>query len=310
MTEQTSEMDIIIIGGGPGGLTASIYASRARRKCMILDKAFPGGQLMYTAWIENFPGFPKGSTGMELAGNITEQAKNLGVEIKMEQANGLEKTANGFLVKTSGNSYSSKTVIIATGASWKKLNVPGEKELAGKGVSYCATCDGMLYRDKEVALVGGGDTAICEALFLTRFVKRVHVIHRRDELRAEKILQERSLANEKIAFVWDSVVTKILGNNKVEAVEILNKKTEKTSQLPVEGVFVFIGNIPNTDFTPAEIEKNEQGQIVTNLKMETSVPGIYAAGDVRAESIRQVIAAGGDGAVAAWYADKYIDSME
>ena len=310
MTGQKSEIDILIIGGGPAGLAAAIYAARARRSCLILDRAFPGGQLMYTAWIENYPGFPQGSTGMDLASRMAEQAKNFGVEILMEEVKEIERQEPGFLVKTSGPPFRTKTVIIATGASWRRLDVPGEQELAGRGVSYCATCDGMLYRDKEVVLVGGGDTALCEALFLTRFVSRLQVIHRRDQLRAEKIIQERALSNPKISFIWNSVVTKILGAKKVEAVEILNKKTGETSLVPTEGVFVFIGNIPNTSFVPEEAGKNDRGQIIVNVKMETSVPGLYASGDVRAESIRQVVSAVGDGASAAWNADKYLDSLE
>ncbi len=310
MTEQNSEIDILIIGGGPAGLAAAIYAARARRSCLILDRAFPGGQLMYTAWIENYPGFPNGSTGMDLASHMAQQAKNFGVEILMEEAGEIKPQDQGFLVKTSGPSFKSKTAIISTGASWRRLDVPGEKELAGKGVSYCATCDGMLFRDKDVVLVGGGDTALCEALFLTRFVKSLRVIHRRDQLRAEKIVQERALSSPKISFIWDSVVTKILGTESVSAVELQNKKTGVLSIIPAEGVFVFIGNIPNTSFVPEGVRKNEQGQIITNVKMETSMPGIYASGDVRAESIRQVVSAVGDGACAAWHADKYLDSLE
>lgn len=310
MSQAEKDLEILIIGGGPAGLTAGIYAIRARRKCLIIDKVFPGGQLMYTAFIENYPGFPNGSTGMDLAASMAEQVQRLGVEVLMEEAEGIEKSPVGFLVKTPGKTFQTKGVIIATGASWKRLDVPGEKELSGKGVSYCATCDAPLYKDKEVVLVGGGDTALCEALYLTRFVKHLHLIHRRGALRAEKILQERVFANEKISFVWDSVVTKISGTNKVESVEILNKKTQGIQTLPTEGVFIFIGNIPNTGFVPDFVARNEQGQIMTNVKMETNVPGIYAAGDVRAESIRQVIASAGDGATAAWYADKYLDSVE
>jgi thioredoxin reductase (NADPH) len=310
MTHSEKALDILIIGGGPAGLAAGIYAIRARRKCLIMDKVFPGGQLMYTALIENYPGFPNGSTGMDLASAMAEQVQRLGVEIIMEEAKGIEKAPGGFLVKTSGKTFHTKGIVIATGASWKRLDVPGERELSGKGISYCATCDAPLYRDKDVTLVGGGDTALCEALYLTRFVKHLHLVHRRDALRGEKILQERIFANEKISIIWDSVVTKILGTSSVKAVEILNKKTNKTQMLPTEGVFIFIGNIPNTGFVPDFVSRNEQGQIVTNMKMETNVPGIYAAGDVRAESIRQVIAAAGDGATAAWYADKYLDSLE
>lgn len=303
-------VDILIIGGGPAGLAAAIYASRARRKTLVIDKAFPGGQLAFTAWIENYPGFPKGAIGMDLANNMTEQARNLEVAIEMEQAKGIEKDNKTIIVQTDRGEIAARALIIASGASWKKLNVAGENELTGKGVSYCGTCDGMLFRDREILVVGGGDTAIEEALFLTKFVKHLHIIHRRGELRATKILRERALANPKISFIWDTVVTKIIGEKAVTAVELLNKKTGETNIFPTQGVFITIGNKPNTGFVPDFVAKTREGQIVTNLRMETSVPGIYAAGDVRAESIRQVVAATGDGATAAWYADKHIETLE
>lgn len=302
--------DVVIVGGGPAGLAAAIYAARARRKTLIVDKAFAGGQVMYTALIENYPGFPKGSSGMELADLMAQQARSLDVPIEIEEAREIERDNKDIVLRTDKGDIISKALIIATGASWKKLNVPGEKELSGKGVSYCGTCDAMLYRDKEIVVVGGGDTAIDEALFLTRFVKRLHIIHRRSELRAEKILQERAFANEKIGFIWDSVVTKIIGEQKVSGVELLNKKTNETSVFPTEGVFIFVGNEPNTGFVPEMVSKTRDGQVITNLRMETNIPGIYAAGDVRAESIRQVVSATGDGATAAWYADKYLDTLE
>jgi thioredoxin reductase (NADPH) len=303
-------VEILIIGGGPAGLAAAIYASRARRKTLVIDKALPGGQLAFTAWIENYPGFPKGAIGMDLANNMTEQARNLEVTIEMEQAKGIEKDNKTIIVQTERGEIAARALIIASGASWKKLNVAGENELTGKGVSYCGTCDGMLFRDREILVVGGGDTAIEEALFLTKFVKHLHIIHRRGELRATKILRERALANPKISFIWDTVVTKIIGEKAVTAVELLNKKTGETNIFPTQGVFILIGNEPNTGFVPDFVAKTREGQIVTNLRMETSVPGIYAAGDVRAESIRQVVAATGDGATAAWYADKYIETLE
>jgi len=303
-------VDILIIGGGPAGLAAAIYASRARRKTLVIDKALPGGQLAFTAWIENYPGFPKGAIGMDLANNMTEQARNLEVTIEMEQAKGIEKDNKTIIVQTDRGEIAARALIIASGASWKKLNVAGENELTGKGVSYCGTCDGMLFRDREILVVGGGDTAIEEALFLTKFVKHLHIIHRRGELRATKILRERALANPKISFIWDTVVTKIIGEKAVTAVELLNKKTGEPNIFPTQGVFILIGNEPNTGFVPDFVAKTREGQIVTNLRMETSAPGIYAAGDVRAESIRQVVAATGDGATAAWYADKYIETLE
>ena len=303
-------VDVLIIGGGPAGLAAAIYSSRARRKTLVIDKALPGGQLAFASLIENYPGFPKGTIGMDLANNMTEQAKNLEVAIEMEQAKGIEKDNKTIIVLTDRGEIAARALIIASGASWKKLNVAGENELTGKGVSYCATCDGILFRDREIVVAGGGDTAIEEALFLTKFVKHLHIIHRRSELRATKILGERALANPKISFIWDTVITKIIGEKAVTAVELLNKKTGETNIFPTQGVFILIGNEPNTGFVPDFVAKTREGQIVTNLRMETSVPGIYAAGDVRAESIRQVVAATGDGATAAWYADKYIETLE
>jgi len=310
MSEQRIDLDILIVGGGPGGLAAAIYAARARRKTLVIDKVYPGGQLMYTAHIENYPGFPKGAAGMELAAQMVEQVKNFGVEIRTEEAGELFSDDSRIIVKTDKSEIRAGTAIIAAGASWRKLDVPGEKKLSGKGVSYCATCDGMLYRDREVVVVGGGDTAICEALFLTRFASKVSVVHRRDALRAEKIVQERAFENDRINFIWNSVVTEILGKDKVEGIRLQNKKSGEESSFDTDGVFIFIGNIPNTEFLPPDIEKNDQGQIVTNQKMESSMPGLYAVGDIRAGSIRQVISAAGDGATAAWYADKYLDALE
>ena len=310
MPEEEKEVDVLIIGGGPGGLTAAIYASRARRNTLVIDKVFPGGQLNYTAWIENFPSLVEGRVGMELAMQITDQAKKFDAVIKMEEAREIKTASDSFMVKTNKRTIRARVVIIASGASWKTLDVPGEMNLAGKGVSYCATCDAALFRDKEVVVVGGGDTALCEALFLTRFVKHLHLVHRRDGLRAEKILQERAFNNDKIYFIWDSIVTRITGDTKVEGIETKNKKTGETSNLSTEGVFIFVGNNPNTGFVPKKVKKNEQGQIITNLHMETNIPGMYAVGDVRSESIRQVVAAVGDGATAAWYADKHLDSLD
>jgi thioredoxin reductase (NADPH) len=310
MSEQENILDILIIGAGPGGLTAAIYASRARRSTVVLDKVFPGGQLMYTATIENYPGIPGESSGMQLAANMVEQVKSFDVEIKMEEVKSIEREFRIFTVKTDKSEIKARSIIIGTGSSWKKLGAPGEVELTGRGVSYCGTCDAMLYRDKEIVVIGGGDTAIDEALFLSRFVKKLHVIHRRDELRAEKINQERAFANDKIFFIWDSVVTRIVGEKEVEAVDLLNKKTGEKSTFPTEGVFIFVGQDPNTKFVPEEIIKDEYGRLVTNLQMECNIPGIYAIGDVRSKSIRQVASAVGDGATAAWYADKYIDTLK
>ncbi len=301
--------DTIIIGAGPSGMTAGLYASRAKLDTILLDSVGCGGQSVITDWIDNYPGFPEGSSGYDLAANMEKQARRFNLAVVLEEATSIERQPDGFTVSTPANTYHTKTVIIAAGATHKKMDVPGELDLTGKGVSYCATCDGPFFRDKEVALVGGGDSAIQEAIFLTRFVKSVTVIHRRDSLRAAKILQDKAFANPKIKFIWDSVVTAVRGNDQATAVALKNVRTDAVSELPVSGIFVFIGLVPNTAFLSGLVACDKQGYIVTDDAMATAIPGIFACGDIRVKLLRQVVTAAGDGATAAVAAQHYLESL-
>jgi thioredoxin reductase (NADPH) len=301
--------DVIIIGGGPAGLTAGLYTSRARLKTLLIEKGLAGGQVANTEFIENYPGFDEGISGQELSRRMEVQAKKFGTEIiqgtvKQISLNGKIKK---IILDENEQIYEAKTVIIATGAHPKPLGVEGEDRLRGKGVSYCATCDGAFFKGEKIAVIGGGDSAVEEALFLTRFAEIVHIIHRRDKLRATKIAQERAFANEKIRFIWDSVVKKIDGEDSVKAIHLRNVKTGEESILEVSGVFIYIGYIPNTEFIKGLVELNENNYIITNDEMMTSVTGIFAAGDVRAKSLKQIATAVGDGATAAVSAARYIE---
>lgn len=299
--------DVVIIGGGPAGLTAGIYAKRAMLNTVLLERMAAGGQIIVTDLVENYPGFSEIS-GAELAGKFEEHAKKFGLEIKgISEVSEVEDRGRTKIVRTADGDIETKTVIIASGTTPKKLGVSGEPEFTGKGVSYCATCDGFFFRDKVVVVVGGGDSAVTEAIFLTKMVKKVYIVHRRDKLRAEKINQEHAFANPRISFVWDSVVEEIAGKNTVEKVMIRNVKTEETSELKTDGVFIYVGLIPNTAFAP--VEKDERGFIITNDRMETSVRGIFAAGDCRVTPLRQIATAVGDGAKAAVSAEKYIEEI-
>lgn len=302
------DLDLIIVGGGPAGLTAYIYAARARLKTLLVEKFSPGGQVLVTDFVENYPGFPEGLSGAELMERFTAQARSLGLEPLNAEA--VDLTVEGDLRRVhlaDGQVLVAPTVIIATGATPRKLGVPGEEELTGKGVSYCATCDGPFFRDEVIAVVGGGNTAVQEALFLTRFVKKVYLIHRRDRLRATQILQERAFANPKIEFVWDSVVKEILGKEKVEGVRVLNRKSGEEKFLEVGGVFIFIGIRPQTEWLKeGVVALDDGGFIITDAEMRTSVPGVFAAGDVRAKACRQIVTAAGDGATAAYMAEIYL----
>jgi len=299
--------DVVIIGGGPAGLTAGIYAKRAMLNAVLLEKMGVGGQIIVTDLVENFPGFQEIS-GAELAGKFEQHARKFGLETKsMLEVNRIEDRGNLKIVKTSEGDFESKTVIITTGTTPKKLGAKGELELIGRGVSYCATCDGFFFRDKTVVVVGGGDSAITEAIFLTKMAKEVIVVHRRDKLRAEKINQEHAFANKKISFVWDSVVEEVIGKQVVEKVIVKNVKTGDISDIKTDGVFIYVGLIPNTDF--ADVKKDEWGFIITNDKRETSVKGIFAAGDCRVTPLRQIATAVGDGAIAAVSAERYIEGL-
>lgn len=299
--------DLIIIGAGPSGFTAAIYALRAKMDVLMLEKTGPGGQIALSDVVENYPGFPAIS-GVELMQKFEEHARKFGLEIESAEVTSIEDHKYKKVIKTAGGDFEAKAVIIATGAKPKKLNVPGEREFTGRGVSYCATCDAFFFRGKDVVSVGGGDTAVKESVFLTKMVNRVNLVHRRDTLRAEKIIQEKALANPKIEFFWDSAVTEIRGNKSVESVMIKNLKTDSESEVAVQGAFIFVGNEPNTDFVNI-IDKDTDGFIIVNGRMETSVSGIFAAGDCRVTPLRQVSTAVGDAAIAAHIAEAYVESL-
>ncbi|MFQ5868388.1 MAG: thioredoxin-disulfide reductase [Candidatus Zixiibacteriota bacterium] len=302
------EYDIIIVGGGPGGLTAGMYGARSMLKTLIIERYLPGGQVANTELIEDYPGF-ESISGAELATRMSEHAKKFGAEITSENASEIYCEGNDRMVVTDEEKYKAPVVIIATGGQPRKLGVPGEEEFAGRGVSYCAICDGAFFKDQKIAVVGGGDAAVEEANFLTKYGSKVYIIHRRHELRAQKIIQDRAFKNGKIEFVWDSVVEKINGKQKVESLTLRNKKTGEGSQLQVGAVFVFIGFVPNSKLVREGLNLDPNGHILTNERMETNIPGIYAIGDVRAQLCRQVTNAVGDGTTAAVAADKYIESL-
>ena len=300
------EYDVVIIGGGPSGLTAGLYASRARLSSLLIEKAATGGYIVNAGLVENYPGFPQGLSGLELAELMNKQAAKYGLETLLAEVNGLEIRGKQKVVKTTEGDIVAKAVIIAGGSDRVKLGVPGEEEFTGKGVAYCALCDAAFYRDLPVAVVGGGNAAINEALELSKFASRVTVIHRRQELRAVRILQERAFAEPKIEFLWNAVVEAIEGEDMVRRLRLRNVLTGEKSVLAISGIFVAIGFKPNTDYLKGILSLDATGAIITNEKMETEVPGIFAAGDIRSGSIRQVIAAAGDGAVAAIYAERFI----
>ncbi|HCL90309.1 MAG TPA: thioredoxin-disulfide reductase [Candidatus Atribacteria bacterium] len=303
--------DAIIIGGGPAGLTAGIYLSRARMDTLLIEKAMPGGQAILTEIIENYPGFPHGVAGPELMQKMEEQAVRFGLKIEYGETEEVKiKEDKVKIVKINNKEYRTLTIILASGAEASKLEVPGEEELRGRGVSYCATCDAPFFKNQKIVVVGGGDTAIEEALYLTKFAQEVTIIHRRDRLRATKILQERVFANKKINFAWDSVVIKILGKEKVEGVLIQNKKTGEEKEIPCQGAFVFVGNVPNSKFLNKIIKLDQKGYIFTDDNMMTSQEGIYACGDVRKKLLRQVVTACGEGATAAFAAQKYVEELK
>lgn len=307
MTEN-NRYDFIIIGGGPAGLAAGLYAARARMKTVCLEKLTPGGALATTDAVENYPAY-RSITGPDLVEKMVEHAKDFGMELRYTAANSIEVDGNDRIVQTDDGPLVAPAVLIASGAKINKLGVPGEEEFAGRGVSYCAVCDGAFFRDQDVVVIGGGDAAVDEGLYLTRLVSNVTIIHRRDELRASKILQERAFANEKVSFLWDTVVKEIQGDGVVSKVLVENVKSGEQSENSTNGVFVYVGSKPNTDFIKGLVDMDEAGHILADLHMATSVPGIYAAGDVRQASYRQAVTAAGDGCTAALAAEKYIESL-
>lgn len=303
------EHDVIIIGGGPAGLTAGLYAARSRLDVLLLEKLTPGGQAVSTAMVENYPGFEEGISGPDLMTRIEQQARRFGLNIEIQQVERVMLENGRKKIIADDEEYFVKALIVASGAQPKLLGVPGEKELKGRGVSYCATCDGAFFREKEVAVVGGGDSAVEEAVYLTRFAKKVFIIHRRDQLRAAKLVQERALQHEKVEVLWDTVVTGIVGEQVVQSVELKNVKTGRESQLKVAGVFMYVGVTPNSDIFDFPIEKDAGGFLVTDQDMQTSVEGVYAAGDIRSKLLRQIVNAAGEGAIAAFAAEKYLENQ-
>ena len=297
--------DTIIIGAGPAGMTAALYAARSNLKVALIEGGLPGGQMNNTSDIENYPGYANIS-GPELAEKMFEPLENLGVEHLYGFVEAVEDHGDVKKVITDDEEFETRTVIVATGSKHRLLGVPGEEELNSRGVSYCAVCDGAFFRDQDLLVVGGGDSAVEEAIFLTRFAKSVTIIHRRDELRAQKVLQDRAFANEKIKFIWDSVVKEIKGENRVESVVIENVKTNQVTEHAFGGVFIYVGLDPVSDFTKDLQIQDESGWIVTDDHMKTSVAGVFAVGDVRQKDLRQVTTAVGDGAIAGQEAYKYI----
>ena len=303
------EYDVLILGGGPAGLSAAIYAARGNAKTAIVDISMFGGQPSNYLELENYPALGK-IGGYDMMEKFEEHADMFNADkYPMQEIEKIDLLSQPKIVETKDSIFEVKTVIIATGAQAKKLGIPGENEFIGRGVSYCAVCDGAFYKDKTVAVVGGGNAAVEEGCYLTKFAKKVYIIHRRDQLRADKIVQERAFKNDKVEFIYDTIPLEIKGNDCVEKIVLKNVKTDKTFELETDGVFPYIGFTPNIEYINAQLEQNEAGFIVTNDRMETSVAGVYAIGDVRTTPLRQVITAAADGAVAGCYAVKYLEEI-
>ncbi|MEK7246848.1 MAG: FAD-dependent oxidoreductase, partial [Chloroflexota bacterium] len=300
---ETREYDVVIIGGGPAGLAAGLYAARGRHKTVLLEKGVIGGQIALTEMVENYPGIPQ-VNGFDLAQTMLAQAESYGMETEYTSVTGIEQTPDGqaarkWTIHTEAGDFLAKALIVTAGAEYNRLGIPGEDRLIGKGVSYCATCDAAFFKEMPVAIVGGGDAALDEGIFTTRYVSKATVIHRRDELRASMILQERALSNPKMDFTWNTVVDEIVGENQVESVKLRNVITGETSEMPVSAVFIFIGNHPNSDFVGDLVPTDAGGHIIVDDWMATPKPGLFAAGDVRQNSARQVASSVGDGVTAA-----------
>jgi thioredoxin reductase (NADPH) len=300
-----AQYEVIIIGGGPAGLTAGLYTARAGLKTVLLERSMFGGQIVNAQKVENYPGFPDGVAGFDLVSLMHQQATKYGLEMVTAEVTGI-KTGKPHRVLTADEKYEASAIIIGAGSEYTKIGVRGEAEYTGRGVSYCATCDGAFFKEVEVAVVGGGDTAITDALELTQHASKIYVIHRRDQLRASQILQQRAFASPKLKFLWNSVVEEVAGEKMVKTLKLKNVKTGEVSMLPVSGVFVAIGLKPNSQPFADTVKLDETGSIIVDSTMATSVPGIYAIGDIRNKSARQVSTAVGDGATAAINAFKYI----
>jgi len=308
VTVERREYEVVIVGGGPAGLAAGLYAARALRRTLLVERKVMGGQIALTSVVENYPGFPDGINGFDLGLAMHRQAEKYGLETVYTEVTALEKVDRRFRLRTAEDELWARAVIITAGADPNRLGVPGEERLTGRGVSYCGTCDAAFFRDEEVAVVGGGDAAMDEALFIARYARKVHVIHRRDTLRASRVLQERAFANPKIDFTWNTVVERIEGGDAVEQLHLRNVRTGEQRVMPVAAIFIFIGQHPNTDWLGGLVALDAGGHVPVNLWMETSVSGLFAAGDVRVDSARQVATAVGDGVTAAIRADHYLNT--
>jgi thioredoxin reductase (NADPH) len=302
--------NVIILGSGPAGLTAALYAARANLNPLVITGPDLGGQIATTTDVENFPGFPEGLTGPELTEFMQKQAERFGARLEFDSITSVDLTKPPFRLTGNNAEYEAKALIIATGASPRKMGVPGEKELVGRGVSYCATCDGFFFKNKELIVVGGGDSALQEGLFLTKFASKVQIVHRRNSLRAGHVLQERARKNEKMAFIWNTVITEVQGDGAVKAVRMKNVQTGEEIVKPVDGVFVYIGHIPSTDIFKGKLPMDEEGYLIVDGKLHTSVPGVFAAGEVHDKWFRQAIVSAGYGCMAAMETEKYLASHE
>lgn len=306
---ETNVVDVAIIGAGPAGMTAAVYASRAELSTVMLERGMPGGQMASTEDVENFPGFSL-ITGPELSQKMFEHSTKFGAEYKYGDITSVELDGDIKVLKTTNGEIHAKSVIIATGAEHKKMGIPGEEQLAGRGVSYCAVCDGAFFKNRHLVVIGGGDSAVEEGIFLTKYADKVTIIHRRDELRAQKILQDRAFNNEKIEFVWNTEIQAINGDSVVESVTLLDKEKNEVYDFHADGVFIYIGTKPlTTPFEGLDI-LNDEGYVIANEEMETKVPGLYAAGDVRVKQLRQIVTATGDGSIAAQNASDYVGALE
>lgn len=299
--------DVIVIGGGPGGYCAALYAARANLKTLVIEKFAPGGQMATTEIVENYPGFVDGINGFELGMQMKKGAERFGVKTKLAEVKSVELSKNPKLVHTAKDTFEAKTVILALGAFPRELGLENERNLRGRGVSYCATCDGMFYRDKTVVIVGGGNTAVADAIFLAKICKKVYLVHRRDELRASKTYMESLERTENIEFLWSSEVTEILEDEFVTGVRVRSKKNGDVREIACDGIFVAIGNIPNTKLIEGQVLLDESGYVLADETTRTNIPGVFAVGDMRQKPLRQIVTAVSDGAVASKYAEEFID---
>lgn len=308
MADNEKHVKVLVLGAGPAGLSAALYAARAELEPVVLTGMQLGGQAALTHTIENYPGFPEGVGGAQLGELFQKQAENFGAKVEFDLANEVDLSQRPFKVTTDSGGYLADTLILTTGANPTHLNVPGEVELTGRGVSYCATCDGWFFKDKKVVIVGGGDSALEEGLFITRYASSVTVIHRRDEFRASPVLQKRAKEHPKMNFILDTVVTEVVGTDKVETLKLKNVKTGAESTFDTDGLFIFIGHVPNTQMFKGQLEMSDLGYVVVNDKMETNVAGVYAAGEIADPHFRQVITSAGMGAAAAIQATRFLEA--